>query len=574
VANLIYACWPKGGSPIGEQALRKVADRLAPLAGLGDAHHLASGPGECLCLTSPCRAGRTSGLSGCLGSLAGEVPRWHEPGTPVPDGTFALVRSGEVLTELCSDFAGSRTLWYVLTERRFLASTSQRALVALLGDLDLDREAFAWFLSSGSLGPSASWDRRIRRLGPGARLVLDRAAWTHTLHESPIDFSAEPMSPEEARQGLAETARRAVQSHDFRSPGWVLPLSGGYDCRFILLSLMEQGVRLPTVTWGRQASLGQPGNDAYVARQLARHFGLAHQYLLTEGEAASAETVVDRFLAAGEGTTDQLFPYLDGMKLWSDLAAQGIDGIIRGDEGFGWVPVGSDAQARISVGLVLLRELLPEAEAEQLSDGGQPLPEAIQRRPEETLAAYRDRLYHAYRIPVGLAALNAVKAPFVEIANPLLSRELLQFVRRMPDPFRTGKALFSKIVQAGGPPIPYAKVGADDTRSNYLNTEPYCRWMESELDGEQGQRLLPEATRLRLRAACRFSGAAPSVQDTIKAAIKRIVPGRWIRLIRAQTGIPLPGPRMVALCAALGCRTVRLLERDARTLEADERAAG
>ncbi|HJW75750.1 MAG TPA: hypothetical protein VJ787_08805, partial [Thermoleophilia bacterium] len=73
-------------------------------------------------------------------------------GSGAPDGSFVIVRDGRRFLELVSDIVGSRTLWYVLTDQAFLASTSQRALVALLGDFALSRVAVAWMLSSGSLG--------------------------------------------------------------------------------------------------------------------------------------------------------------------------------------------------------------------------------------------------------------------------------------------------------------------------------------------------------------------------------------------------------------------------------------
>ena len=83
------------------------------------------------------------------------------------------------------------------------------------------------------------------------------------------------------------------------------------------------------------ASRAQRGNDAWVAELVARHYGVRNDYRVTEGSDAGPRDLADTFLAAHGGTTDILFPYLDGLELWSGFAREGVAGILRGDEGFG-----------------------------------------------------------------------------------------------------------------------------------------------------------------------------------------------------------------------------------------------
>ena len=571
MSNVIFACWrgPQGG--LSEGDLRRVADRITPSNVAGHPHRVVMGTLEGLCLTGPVGAATAKETSAHLGAFAGSWPAWHEPGSPVPDGTFALVRSDGGRVELCSDFAGSRTLWYVLTETRFLASTSQRALVALMEGLEFNRAAFAWFLSSSTLGPSDGWDRRIHRLPQNARLVLDRQRWTLDLRTTPIEFSPRPMNAAACREELLGIMRAAIQRFDFTSERWALPLSGGYDSRFILGVLVEAGTRPPTMTWGLASSLHQPGNDAFIARRIASHYGLAHDYLLSERSEDPPAAVVDQFLAASVGATDQLFPYLDGLRMWASFAANGISGVIRGDEGFGWIPVRSVRHARTSVGLTMLGDFLTEAEAEELADGAQRLPEALEHRAGESIPAYRDRLYHGHRIPVGLAALNDVKAPFVEIASPLLSREVLSFVRQMPDDLRTSKAAFSQIARAAGPPVPYATMGADDDRSDFIHSEPYLRWLREELESGTVEALLPASWRARLLGHLSETSFAPTSSRTVRAALKRVIPTSWIRAVKARMGPELPSWGFLALRTALASRLVRLLESDAKAMREGSR---
>jgi hypothetical protein len=484
---------------------------------------------------------------------------------PVPEGSFALIRSDGGITELCADDAGSRTIWYVFTDRQFIASTSQRALVCLLGDLSLSRPAFAWFLSAGNLGPTDSWDRRIRRLPRGARLTLERSSWRIQLRTTPLVFEPTTMSEAEAREGLRAVLWQAIKGSGFRTPPWILPLSGGYDSRLLLAALHDAGHRPRTVTWGMARSRDQRGNDAYVARNLARHCGLANDYLLTESSTASPEDVVDTFLAAHGGTTDALYPYLDGLRMWARFAAEGVEGIIRGDEGFGTRPR-PEGHHPPAQGLVLLKEFLDPETAGRISDGGQVIPEELGRRAEESLQTYGDRLIHGHFIPVTLAGLTDVKAPFLEIANPMLAASVLAFVRQMPDAMRAGRAVYQRLTASVSPPVPFARVSADDSWNGFLYCERYVRWMAEELQGGFADRHLPPSFRETLLATL-GDGASPDGQFFAgKRFLKRLIPSSWVALARSLGKPEVPGVRELAFRCALASRLERLLEQDAQLL--------
>src|ERR1035438_10145405 len=243
------------------------------------------------------------------------------------------------------------------------------------------------------------------------------------------------MNEASAEAELHEVLRKAVQGFNFKSDQWILPLSGGYDSRILLGLLHENGLRPRTVTWGLASSRLERGNDAYIALRLAAHYGLSNDYLVTEMSEAPPAEVVDAFLATNGGTTDALFPYLDGLKLWSGFTKDGVQGIIRGDEGFGTRPR-PEAHHRFAQGLWRLKDFLDEDTADTISGGRQEFPDDFQRRPGESVQSFGDRLVHSHFIPVDLAGLNDVKAPFLTIANPLLSRSVLEFIRQVPDHLR------------------------------------------------------------------------------------------------------------------------------------------
>src|SRR5690606_5799598 len=79
------------------------------------------------------------------------------------------------------------------------------------------------------------------------------------------------------------------------------------------------------------------------------------------------------------------------------------------------------------------------------------------KRPDESLAAWRDRLYQQFRLPVMLAALTDLKTPYVEVVNPLLFARVLAYARKLPDALRTDKRLWRATVDAWSPDVPYTK---------------------------------------------------------------------------------------------------------------------
>jgi hypothetical protein len=563
--NLIYACWRGPTSAFSREVLEHVADRITPETLPPLPHHCLEGPDECICLTGSNRTPVFEGLSAYAGAFTGAWKDWHKPGSPIPEGSFALIRSNHASTELCSDFAGTRTIWYTFAEHHLLASTCQRALICLLRSLSLNRSAFAWFLSSGTLGPADSWDSRICRLPAGARLTLDRSRWTIQVHTSPVVFEPSSMSKASATGDLHDILRMAVKGFDFKSDDWILPLSGGYDSRFLLAELHNGGFRPRTVTWGLASSRTQRGNDACIARRLAAHYGLRNDYFITEMSGAPPREVVDSFLAASGGTTDSLFPYLDGLKLWSGFTKDGVSGIIRGDEGFGTKPR-PEAHHRFAQGLWILKDFLDDGVADLISDGRQVLPDDVSRHPGESVQTYGDRLVHSFFIPVNLAALSDVKSPFLEIANPLLARSVLEFVRRVPDPLRARRALYARLTESMSPPIPFATLAADDSGNHYLSSTRYRQWIVEELQGDFACCMLPQKFRESLLLSQQNDSLSTVDARSTRAMLKRIIPESLVVAARSWINPPPPATSLMAFRVALASRLARILEGDAGSL--------
>src|SRR5690606_11646485 len=189
-------------------------------------------------VANPTGSGRREGASVALGVLEAD-PHWSRPRADVPDGCFALFRADDEHVELVADASASRTIWYAKTDDLFVASTSQRAVGAVLGDFCPNLEAAAWLLSSGSLGPGGGWDSRVERVPPGGRILLRRRSWRLDVSAPQVSIAAAAGLGDSRDLGreLEALVDDVAASLELDFSRWLVPLSGGVDSRGLLLAL-------------------------------------------------------------------------------------------------------------------------------------------------------------------------------------------------------------------------------------------------------------------------------------------------------------------------------------------------
>ncbi|MEX1019322.1 MAG: hypothetical protein WDZ49_06665 [Litorilinea sp.] len=471
----------------------------------------------------------------CLGHLTAGA-RWDVVGAGHPDGNYAIFRADDGAVEVLSDVAGTRTLWYYQDNDIFIAATSQRAIIALLGSFELNAAVVPWMLATGTLGPGDGWDRRVRRLPPDSILRLDRRTWQLAVQTTPVTFA--PPTAGESTADYAAQLRQTLDSDfqalDFNFDHWRLLLSGGYDSRAILYLLPDR-TGLRTLTWGMQAARTEKLTDAEIAVRLAAHFDVPNEYFALDRSDVPVATVFARFLQAGEGRIDHIAGYMDGFQVWQRLAAAQVQGVIRGDEGFGWVAVSTPLDVRYRVGLRLWEDL---ANAESLAHFDLPpqtMPAALARGTGESLATWRDRLYHGFRMPVALGALNDLKFPFVELSNPLLCRNTLYAVRTLPDALRTDKVLYARLVDSMGPRIPIARHAAVAESAHVLKSRAVVDYLRAELSTAGDNQVLPKAfiDYTLSRLAVQEPGQT-KLRQRLREHAKQIVPG-WFKDLAQNT---------------------------------------
>ena len=506
----------------------------------------------------------------CLGGIIAGLDRWWAVGTPPPDGSYALFRGDVDTVELATDAVASRTIWYVQTDALFIAATSQRAIVMLLGSYEPNPNTLPWMLSSGTLGPDNAWDLRIRRLEPDALLRLDRRSWKHSIQQRDVVFATQPATEHEQKAKLLRIMREVFDELHVDNQAWEMLLSGGYDSRAILL-LLKNRDGLRCTTWGHRSSAEDCGSDAGVAARLARHFRLNHRYLPIDTQRESPEKAIGRFLSAGEGRIDLLSGYMDGCCIWEQLFNE-RRGVIRGDEAFGKYPVDNPFEARDCVGLRLLSDCY-NLRGIDFGLPQQTVPEYLERKQRESLATWRDRMNQLFELPTVWAALNDVKSAYVELMNPLLSRRVVEYVRTLPDHARTDKSLFRKLVRDLSPPIGFAVRPSIESPRNILKQEQFVSLFLDTFDSLSARRVLPD--RLLRFLASHVAVAKESERRRSRVRpwrpVLSAIPAGMRRLAKRAFQRPVLDANVMAFRAYIICRMHEILGEDAQLLAQERR---
>lgn len=457
MAKIIYLCLrdPESMTDFPERiellSRRLVPDNIKPNPPI-----ILKNQGIWIGVINPTTKFLTHGTSICIGSPIFIPDDWWKPGGKDPDGTYALFRSDQNFVEIGSDVVASRTIWYCLTDKFLIASSSQRAIVSFLGDFQVNKLAFPYMLASGVLGPNYSWDERIHYIESDEHLKLNRRTWQ--IFRNQVDFELQPVnrSRNEHKTLLKTALKRVFEDIDFDSNKWLLTLSGGLDSRGIL-AMLENKKEIKCVTWGPKSSLADPHSDAAIAEKVAAEFQVKQQFFETDPPLLEkGETILDRFIEAGEGRIDHFSGYRDGFQIWKKIFETGCSGIIRGDQFLGAMPITTDKNVLANMNYHILSDYsnLPSNEYFGLPE--QILPDKYLRRPNESITAWAYRIRRNIKMVNELAALNEIKTGYVEVMNPLLSRRVINIIKTIPYQLNQNRKLFREIISEISPKIEFS----------------------------------------------------------------------------------------------------------------------
>ncbi len=548
MSQFVLACY-RTGIPGGVEALVKrmerVESRLRP-PGLGRRLKVFCSGSDTLIAASlfHSRGVALQAESAAFGAID-QRGDWASPGSPIPEGSFSLVRTSSELIELATDAMATRSVWYYFDEERLLAASSERALVMLMGDFQPSESPRSWLVANGVSGPEGGWDRRTRRLGPDSRLLLDRSAWTLARHEPAMEFAPDLTEMRDWGVEYRQATKSAVDIVANWPGKWILPLSGGYDSR-ILACLLKGKRNCRTITWGMGEGPFSTRPEARAAKELADWAGFTHEYADVGATALTFDEAARRFVAANEARTDHISAYRDGFSFWQGLVEQGVDGAVLGDEafgGFGWSPVHDEFQVRNGLGLLYPKDL-PDLAALDLPEIA--LPDELARRPNEDLLTWRYRLFHDFRIPVARAAQAETKARYVSITNPHQFHGVVNLVRKLPHELRTDKKLLIDLARELSPPIPFCSAREGDQLLDQLQSEQAREFLTDELSSTAAIGVWGSKSIRSVLARMDESGKRGSRPDSPMTFLKRAARNYLPRSVKRRLSRYRPAPSIPA----------------------------
>lgn len=161
--------------------------------------------------------------------------------------SFTLWDSSQERLTLACDVYATRPLFYHAAGDSLIFAPSPFALAAALRVKEIDPAALSGFLSFALIPGNASWFKGIKRLRAGQYLTFDRQGLKvdHYFHPQ---YKRITMSLRVATNGLTERLSTAL--HRIPTERTALSLSGGGDSRLLLAIAEQEGVHLPTFTFG------------------------------------------------------------------------------------------------------------------------------------------------------------------------------------------------------------------------------------------------------------------------------------------------------------------------------------
>ncbi len=195
----------------------------------------------------------------------------------------------------------------------------------------------------------------------------------------------------------------------------------------------------------------------------------------------------------------------------------------------------------------------------------QEFPKNLLQKEEETLAQWRDRLYHQFRMPTILSSLSDLKLSYVELINPLLSKKILKQVRELPDYLRTEKTLFKKIVLSLSPKIDFATKDATATPKNILVQKDITELIKKELSTKEAKAIFPTDFLEYISKGIKTqqqTKTSKSSLSSLKDFVKKIMPQYLKNAIKDKAPLASLNHNTLAFRVYIICRMHAIIKDD------------
>jgi hypothetical protein len=234
--------------------------------------------------------------------------------------------------------------------------------------------------------------------------------------------------------------------------------------------------------------------------------------------------------------------------------------------------VTTPANVRFRLGVSLCVDFPNLAGYEEFGLPKQEMPPSLQKREDETMETWRDRLYHEFRMPVVLSALTDLKLPFTEVITPLLSRRIIYQTRKMPDHLRTEKSAYRKIVDSLSPKIKYATSNANGGSGFSVKSEKAVEIIRAELSSPACRQIIPDGLLSYVLKNLKATKDKTNRKRNIKSFVKQFLPTSVLLKITDQAVNKDLEVNIIAFRIYIISRMNQILEQDVEfSKEFDER---
>ena len=200
------------------------------------------------------------------------------------------------------------------------------------------------------------------------------------------------------------------------------------------------------------------------------------------------------------------------------------------------------------------------------------------RRSGESIQRWRERLYLSYRHPVVLAALNELKTHFVEIANPLIARPMVELFWSLPENLRAEKYLLKSVIESHRPkqladaPIGFAASAAVAGNAEILGSPEAIQRLQEFLGSPTATNLFSSVLIDIARSGLKeYRPRTQSVNTAVKSSINPRL-RKFVRDLRGRgkfAGKPTMNMNILAFRMFIVGRMVELFESDAKAIRCE-----
>jgi asparagine synthetase B (glutamine-hydrolysing) len=349
-------------------------------------------------------------------------------------------------------------------------------------DAAVDEHALVAFLINGNTLAEQTFYKNVKPLIPGTVLTIENGqlARTESSRYAPCGDTID-RGEDYYVEGLSALMLKAVGKQLRNCDKAFVPLSGGIDSRLISGCMHRlTGGKLRTISWGANENFAE--SDTAIARRVAGFLGSDHRFVRREAEHIQRD--MGEMLYRIDGLNDDPAFHSNELCIMRRIREEfGGLYVLRGEECFGHTPEPAcDLEALGHWGIARLEDhpraerLLNSSKLPEFRDrSGQIIQEMLDTCPSVNLTDRRDQFYFAARLFHYHSRSAYSKRTVVDVRNPWLDKDLLEFLQTVPIRYRLDRYLYKKAGFALFPElmaIPVATRSSLENWSEKIQTSP------------------------------------------------------------------------------------------------------